>query len=654
MLEIARSILVVAAGSGLFTAIAFLIHERVTRSWRLALLEACVVFGILAWFIAEALGAFRAITLAGLLALWGIVAAVSLISAIRLYARGPRRRLSEQMGHVRQTLQSLPAADRWIALYLLVGAFILGLTAFSAAPDTWDSLTYHLSRVMHWQQNQTLAFYPTAIQRQLAFGPMAEIGILHLQILAGNDGLANWVQFLSMLGCVIGASKIAGQLGGKLAAQLFAAFAILTLPMGIMQATSTQNDYVVALWCICFTALVLERHEHGLSSWQVAFTGAALGLAVLTKATALIYLAGIGLWFAVDLLRRVGLKAWQPLAAVLGLAVVVTAPHGLRNTSLYGNPLGTAPGPELGRYTNESFGWQVLASNVLRNAGLELATPFEGLNRQIDAWIQRAHAIIGLDLNDPGTTWEHWRFEVTYAPNEIAASDPLQLILALCAGILVLRFGPARSRIYMLCLLGSTLVFCGLLKWQPWHDRLHLPLFVLAMPVTAAALARVLPGRRIYWPALALAVAALPNLVHNPTRPLTGPNSILSTDRIGQYFAFMPDNRAPYDAAGGMLQAAHCDRIGLVTPFDGREYLVWVTARLYEPNVRIEHILVNNPSRQLAGTFSPCAIIVASRDQDVEKTYQGARFGRVIETKLFNLYLAADTAGIPGNGSTAP
>jgi 4-amino-4-deoxy-L-arabinose transferase-like glycosyltransferase len=50
----------------------------------------------------------------------------------------------------------------------------------------------------------------------------------------------------------------ARRLGGRLAA-LFCA----TLPMGILQSTSTQNDFVVAYWLACLVALVTDATTRG-------------------------------------------------------------------------------------------------------------------------------------------------------------------------------------------------------------------------------------------------------------------------------------------------------------------------------------------------------------------------------------------------------
>ena len=55
------------------------------------------------------------------------------------------------------------------ASLLFIVLTVTAFTALSSVPNTWDSMTYHLPRIEHWLQNQSLGFYPTSITRQLEF-----------------------------------------------------------------------------------------------------------------------------------------------------------------------------------------------------------------------------------------------------------------------------------------------------------------------------------------------------------------------------------------------------------------------------------------------------------------------------------------------------
>lgn len=61
--------------------------------------------------------------------------------------------------------------------------FIIGLTTFLYVPNTYDSMTYHMARVAHWMQNESVGYYLTHIGRQNQMGPGAEYLILFFKSL---------------------------------------------------------------------------------------------------------------------------------------------------------------------------------------------------------------------------------------------------------------------------------------------------------------------------------------------------------------------------------------------------------------------------------------------------------------------------------------
>ena len=170
--------------------------------------------------------------------------------------------------------------------YAVPGAVLAAtfVGALAAAPNNWDSMTYHMSRVAHWIQNGGVAHYPTTIDRQLFLSPWAEFAILQFQGLTGGDRWANLIQWASMVGCMCCASLIAKQLGGKWSVQLSTAAIVAAIPMGILQSSTTQNDYVTAFWFVCFVHYTLHLSSSPSSGPRVSapLAGASLGLMLLT------------------------------------------------------------------------------------------------------------------------------------------------------------------------------------------------------------------------------------------------------------------------------------------------------------------------------------------------------------------------------------
>jgi hypothetical protein len=196
-MEVLRPLIVLFLFCGLLLSITYLIHKSLNFGRRQSLLQAFIVVGGLVWFITELLSIFSAITFTGLISLWGIVNLVTLVVVVRISGGNVKKTIHHEIRGIQEYLISLPSGLKVILIYIFISIALLGLTAFVAAPNTWDSMTYHLSRVMHWEQNQSLAFYPTSIDRQLHLGPFAEMFILNFQVLAGTDHLANFVQFFA-------------------------------------------------------------------------------------------------------------------------------------------------------------------------------------------------------------------------------------------------------------------------------------------------------------------------------------------------------------------------------------------------------------------------------------------------------------------------
>ncbi len=477
------------------------------------------------------------------------------------------------------------------------------VTALVAPPNTWDSMTYHMARVANWVDHRSVRDYPTHIIRQLYLGPWAEFAITHLQILSGGDRFANCVQFLAMLGSVFGVSLLAKKLGASMQAQLFASVFCATIPMGVLQASSTQTDYVTAFWFLAFLNFTIgpvDASSPGPAA-QAALAGASLGLAALTKMTALVIAAPFLLWLTFVLIGKQRARAAILLGIIAVAALAMNAGHLLRNERAFGWPLG--PRAEAAMYANEIHTPAALASNVIRNLAVNLGTPLgtEGiLGEGIFAALMRVHNWTGLDVNDRRTTFLDTQFGYSFSLNEDYAGNPVHLILAGFA-MLAALWGFRQNRraaVYSACLFAAFLVFCGYLKWQPWISRLQLPLFVVAAPIFGLFLSRDSLRRVAPLVAGLLLFVGVLYATEGEVRPLVGRATILERPRTDLYFAVRSNLREPFIAAAAELARGGATTVGIISGVDDWEYPLRLLVRAGRgSDIQFEHIDVRNPSR---------------------------------------------------------
>ncbi len=590
----------------LFTLAAFLATlRRDSESWRDALLATAVVWGVILVAITEVLSAFHALAQLPLAIAWTLAATVAIWVMRR---RGKS---------VSRSLPLYPFPTDGVDRLLLGGiAVVLLVTFFSAlvaAPSTADSMTYHLARVAHWLQNRSVAFYPTHIERQLWPGPGGNLVVLHLMGLAGSDRVATLVQWLAYVGCISMGSQLASQVGAGRRGQLWAAFFVAMIPGAVAQASGTQVELVLTFWLCCTVSAGLRLRSVGWearsSDWAVL--GAAIGLSVLTKATAYLFLAPFLLWFVLGAMRSRVWRAARGWAVAATVALAVVAPHYARNINLYGRPLGK---PGTNGEVNAAFLASGLVSNVVRNVALHLGTRSPAVNEAVFRAIQGVHRVIGINEDDRRTKFLYGHFgpqRFEYA--EQTASAPLSLLLiAAAAVVLMIRLRSERTASYLLAAtFVGFLLFCFYLKWQPWHSRLVVPLMILAAPAVGLVLDRTMSRSVRIGIAAALFVAMLPALLINPYRPLVYRRPIYTLPREEKYFTEDPRITRAYVGAADYLASRRCSRVAFWFRGDGFEYQMWALLRNRFPEgFQIRHVLIRNASRKLPGErFAACALV---------------------------------------------
>jgi hypothetical protein len=589
--------------------------------WRQAAIRAALLWGGYLILLSEALSLVSGISFWPLLLGWSLP---PVLSASWLW----RRRKAGQP--IAWPTFSRPTD--WGEMILAGGVlFYLGVTALTAwlsPPNTFDSLNYHMSRVVHWAQDRAIHHYASGVEFQNTHAPGAEIAILNADVLSGSDRFANFVQWFAMLGSLMAAGGIAKMLDAGRRGQWLAAVFAVTIPVGIAEASSTMTDYVTAFWLMCtLSEIMFFWREKSLVS--LPLIGMAAGLAFLTKPIAAAYLLPMGVLLIVLSLRDLGLRnSWKWGGITLAIALSVNAGYLLRNQITFSSPIETEMA---GAFANERMDWRAITSNVVRNAALHVQTPWPELNEWVELQVLKVHIKLGVELNDPATTRDGYFHLMKPSYSEVLIGNPFQavaiVVVSLFSLLAVRRVGWRPVVLAGLAASGFV-IFSALFKWQIFGSRYHLPFFVLFAPIVGVLFDRFVPRLRFdvvvgvfflvsCWSWLFF-IEQRPLAVNLQNDPNAG-RTLLNTERWEWYFATTGFNGATYQHLAGLITEAGCREVGLNLRGNSAEYLIWVALNAPRSGIHLAWRVGGTPSARYEDpTLIPCAIICDSCGNQAE------------------------------------
>ncbi|MBE9096131.1 glycosyltransferase family 39 protein [Tychonema sp. LEGE 07203] len=569
-------------------------------------MESAILWGLLVAGITEFLSSIRFLNFSGIFTFWlwlDLILGFIVLKKVRLKIFG-------------FNFQNIKI-DPFLTLLLTCVAFItltVGLIAVVAPSNNWDSLDYHLPRVVHWIQNRSVEHYPTSYTPQLYSAPWSGFAVMHLHILSGGDRFANLVQWFSMVGSLIGVSLIAKQLGGDLQSQVFSVVLCATIPVGILHASNAKDTYVVAFWLVCFVYYVVSTTNEQITWNHIFKMSASLGLAIFSKGTGYIYGLPFFIWFVLMDVQRDRRQVFKHILGSAAVIVLINSGHYLRNIELFGAATSTYPY----KWSPDAYGIPIFLSSIVKNASLHMVLPLDLINTDaLEKAIYKFHELLGVGINDPRNTFgTDFDFQALVPTFEDTAGNPIHFWLLLLAAVVCLSSRNLRTNKYLVSYLTTILcsffLFCLLVKWQMWHSRLHLPVFVLISPFIGIVLSKIFHKNIGNVIMIILLQTSLVYVLLNEFRPILGEQNIFNTNRIYQYLRPVRNDKNNYINAAKFVKETKCKNIGL--SLSNMEYPWWIILNNSHQSVRIEHINLKNRSSVKNrvypyNTFIPCAII---------------------------------------------
>ncbi len=596
MILILLILLPLILGTGLF----YLCSKN--KDWRLAFILAYITWSTILLATTEILSCFNGIRQGLLILIWSLI---FLACAVGLGILQKRKLL---------TFSGLIPKERlsqFFNILTLLILFTVLIIALIAPPNTWDSLTYHMSRVAHWAQNRSIAHYPTGIPRQNSHPPGAEIQILQFYVITQSDQFSNLVSFFGFLVCIIGSGLIVDFLGGDTRSIHLSYLLTATLPLAIAQASSTKNDLVAAGFTVCAVCMILWFIKNPDLKKLIA-SAAGAGLALLAKPTALPVLAVflpipilIHLWqFAREKNLR---KAILYGAVALSTVLCINGGFLYRNIQTYDAIL---PDQTRSIHVTKNAGLDNFISGIIKNASAQLTLP-ESMRSWIELNIIKVHIKMG------------WQEFITIfripdnRPDESTLGNPVHAVTAiitLCIAILRGKKHPAQFW-FGIALVVSFLLFSTVFKWHIYISRHQLPWIVLVSPFIGLTFDAIQGKKRLFISAAVIVLAiinAMPALLTLEARPLIEDHtwSLLSTPQENALLQNYSNLIKNFDSITQTIATSGCQKIGLNLPGNTLEYVFWSYLGMPRGNYEIRWIVSESNSRQSEKGFSPCLIVI--------------------------------------------
>ncbi len=627
-----------------FTCILLSLGIKYTESKKELIIYAVLIFSAILVGITEFSSMLHLLNYSFLFISWSLI---SLILIIYLYTKKEKvkRFVSTSKIDIKFKLSQATKTEK---AFLIICCAILLAIFFQAIlypPNTWDAMAYHMARITSWVSHQSLAHYRTSYTTQLFQPPFAEYVIMNFDILCKSDVFSNISQFLFLLFSLVTMTAISGLLGLSKPYKIIAIILGVTIPEVILQAASTQNDLTEGFFIItaCFFAIKIIK-EPKLKYY--VFAGLAVGLALLTKGIAYVYIPPMLLLLAFIIIVQ-GFKTKNHAYLKYSLAAIIVVAginlgHFVRNYNLTYNILGVDKA-ESKLFSNQKMNAGLLASNVIKNAGLHTGIiffkPAAVFTNKI---IHNLHDIAGINVNDPATNILNVTFStITGTAGEDGSPNPFHLLFILVSLALV-GFNLFRgNRNGVAIFIAASLVlqylgFCAYLKWQPWHSRLHVPLFLMAVPLICYCMQSNLWFRSVfYWVSPFILIYALLVIRYNDNRPFS--LTLGSKNRYEKYFIVNSSLYPEYDEIHNSLFISGKKNIGLLLKANDWEYPLFKDCFTREINPI--YLAVNNFSKNIAADTSKIDCIVSTTVNKPFIDFEGKRYTNITNShKIIWMY----------------
>lgn len=458
----------------------FLCYRTNDNEFFFAFSEFLVIISVLVYVITELLSVINEVKISSLSIFWGAF----LIFELLILFRKKRKiylRVSEIFTRKNIILWAIPFS------FFLFSICIAIITV----PYNWDSLVYHLARIAFWEENGSIGHYATNVIRQVSSPVLAEIFNMHIYIMSGHFlPLLNLLQCFSYIYISISLYVICRLLEVKKCFSILAVIVFCTMPIAIAESVTTQNDLCAGVWVVIFVAEIVnymvsgKKMEKNYATLRfVLILAALLSLEYLTKPSGIFAMLVFLLGFLVVLLWQKDNIKYMIMYSCVAIAeiLLLVLPEIIRNIITF-NSINDAS--QSSNILVGSLGKRILFINFLKNFTYNLPTRLSPyVEKFLNHFMEFISGVLKVDINARDINmYADYAYVSPYEYSHDLAINPLPVWLFIVGIAVFIAYVFIRKRsfrffrMYAIISSGcSFVIFCTVLRWQPWGTRLMLP-----------------------------------------------------------------------------------------------------------------------------------------------------------------------------------
>ena len=601
------------------------------------------------YIITEVLSILNKISVKAIAISWIIYDVLLIIlNIVKIYNNKIDLKANIQKINIKQIIKQINFIHIIIAI-VMVNLIILGV---KTVPYNWDSMTYHLSRIMHWIKNGSINHYATNIVRQITSPPFAEVSNMYIYLLTGQkDVFLNLLQTFSFIINVFMVYFIAKKLGCNKKISIMALFLALSMPIGFAEALSTQVDNFAALWCLIFTYFIIDFLDpkenlkiDRTTILKVACLALSLSFGYLTKPTVLfsdllflIYL------FIICLIRKDKLVNIFKLSIISMIIVCITiTPNIARNIKTFNAISDPIAGSKQMIHTDKPNYFYI---NFIKNLMWNFTTfVIDNNSTDITNYVNNLAKKYNVNIDDesiseagnPYLAIKEIRYHQDYAFNP--------LIVWTLTGAIVLDVlyivknklrGVKEISPYCLIAILSFLIFIAIMRFQVWETRYEISFLLLLCPVIGIILNKVLDNGEyrdyIIGAIVFIALCSIYNQFIYHSEELDDRNN--KDNKAINYFTSNLDLYDIYEEIVDIINEKGYNNVGLEVTEDTYEYPLYVMINNLN---RLEHVNINNSTRVYYDNEYIPEVIISNISNEDNKIYNEKEYIKCYNRKCYD------------------